>query len=214
MRFHHLLVVAVAASIALPSTQAHTSSSSVDHDTHINNLRAKESLINHHPTPLSDHPTTLHQQLSEIADYVNAQHGQTWTASVDQPRWHQRPLSFIKHQLGAFLTGGPQLPILLHNTMSGNALPTEFDSRKQWPECPTISDIRDQSECGSCWAFGAIEAASDRVCIATKGARKPHLSAEDVLSCCGFECGSGCNGELHMVHDIDPEKMMLPINVD
>lgn len=42
-------------------------------------------------------------------------------------------------------------------------LPEEFDSRKQWPQCPTISEIRDQGSCGSCWAFGAVEAMSDRV---------------------------------------------------
>uniref|UniRef100_A0A0A1WP53 Cathepsin B n=1 Tax=Zeugodacus cucurbitae TaxID=28588 RepID=A0A0A1WP53_ZEUCU len=42
-------------------------------------------------------------------------------------------------------------------------LPEEFDSRKQWSQCPTISEIRDQGSCGSCWAFGAVEAMSDRV---------------------------------------------------
>jgi cathepsin B len=30
-------------------------------------------------------------------------------------------------------------------------LPTSFDAREKWPECPTIRDIRDQGACGSCW---------------------------------------------------------------
>ena len=30
-------------------------------------------------------------------------------------------------------------------------LPEEFDSRKQWPNCPSINEIRDQGSCGSCW---------------------------------------------------------------
>lgn len=30
-------------------------------------------------------------------------------------------------------------------------LPDNFDSRTQWPNCPTISEIRDQGSCGSCW---------------------------------------------------------------
>jgi len=92
------------------------------------------------------------------------------------------------------LTGGPRLPLLLHNTMDGQTLPKSFDARDQWKECPTIAEIRDQSECGSCWAFGAIESASDRVCIDTKGEKKSHLSADDVLACCGMNCGDGCNG--------------------
>jgi len=32
-----------------------------------------------------------------------------------------------------------------------------------------IGDIRDQSNCGCCWAFAGASAASDRMCIATKG---------------------------------------------
>jgi cathepsin B len=30
---------------------------------------------------------------------------------------------------------------------------------------------------------------TDRVCIASKGAQKPHISAQDLLTCCGFSCG-------------------------
>lgn len=44
-------------------------------------------------------------------------------------------------------------------------LPENFDSRTHWPNCPTIQEIRDQGSCGSCWAFGAVEAMSDRVSI-------------------------------------------------
>ncbi|KAL1226576.1 Cathepsin B-like cysteine proteinase [Trichinella spiralis] len=66
-------------------------------------------------------------------------------------------------------------------------------TRKQWPYCPTIGEIRDQSNCGSCWAFGAVEAISDRICIATDGRQKPHISSTDLLSCCKI-CGFGCQG--------------------
>jgi len=39
--------------------------------------------------------------------------------------------------------------------------------------------------CGSCWAFGAVEAMSDRICIASNGAKNAHISAEDLV--CMFD---------------------------
>jgi len=48
-----------------------------------------------------------------------------------------------------------------------DAIPATFDARTAWPKCDSIKEIRDQSACGSCWAFGAVEALSDRICIAS-----------------------------------------------
>ncbi|XGW02473.1 hypothetical protein V3C99_014481 [Haemonchus contortus] len=73
-------------------------------------------------------------------------------------------------------------------------IPDSFDARTQWPTCKSISLIRDQSDCGSCWAFGAAEAMSDRICIASGGKTQVTISADDVLSCCGRKCGNGCEG--------------------
>jgi len=30
-------------------------------------------------------------------------------------------------------------------------LPDSFDARTQWPNCPTIKEVRDQGSCGSSW---------------------------------------------------------------
>lgn len=30
-------------------------------------------------------------------------------------------------------------------------LPDTFDARTQWPNCPSIQEVRDQGSCGSCW---------------------------------------------------------------
>lgn len=72
-------------------------------------------------------------------------------------------------------------------------VPESFDSRTQWPDCDSIKLVRDQSSCGSCWAFGAVEAMSDRICIASKGKIQVSLSADDLLACCK-SCGYGCDG--------------------
>ncbi|EPB74098.1 papain family cysteine protease [Ancylostoma ceylanicum] len=69
-------------------------------------------------------------------------------------------------------------------------IPETFDAREAWPDCQSIKNIRDQSSCGSCWAFGAVEAMSDRICIASNGKTQVTLSADDLLSCCK-SCGFG-----------------------
>ena len=73
-------------------------------------------------------------------------------------------------------------------------LPKEFDPRQKWPQCKSLNMIWDQGGCGSCWAFGAASAMSDRMCIHSKeNEMQVHVSPENLLSCC-FSCGFGCNG--------------------
>ena len=73
-----------------------------------------------------------------------------------------------------------------------NPIPDSFDSAKEWPKCAKlINDIRDQSNCGCCWAFAGAEAASDRMCIATDGDKNLPISAQDV---CFNSNLNGCNG--------------------
>merc|ERR1712151_1108126 len=78
-------------------------------------------------------------------------------------------------------------------SLDANAeLPENFDSEQNWPQCAkTIGDIRDQSNCGCCWAFAGAEAASDRMCIATNASLLTPLSAQDVCFCASDD---GCDG--------------------
>jgi len=81
-----------------------------------------------------------------------------------------------------------------HPTIANIAIPDAFDSATNWPDCAkTIGDIRDQSNCGCCWAFAGAEAASDRMCISTKAELLMPLSAQDVCFNAFFGL-SGCGG--------------------
>lgn len=42
-------------------------------------------------------------------------------------------------------------PLLRHQIAENEMIPESFDSRQNWPNCPTIGEIRDQGNCGSCW---------------------------------------------------------------
>uniref|UniRef100_A0A9L0ICU1 Cathepsin B n=1 Tax=Equus asinus TaxID=9793 RepID=A0A9L0ICU1_EQUAS len=138
----------------------------------------------------------------ELVNYVNKRNT-TWKAGHN---FHNVDLSYVKRLCGTFL-GGPKLPQRVWFA-EDVVLPENFDAREQWPNCPTIKEIRDQGSCGSCWgpqsrsltwvmflqAFGAVEAISDRICIRTNGHVSVEVSAEDMLTCCGDQCGDGCNG--------------------
>ncbi|VDL92965.1 unnamed protein product [Schistocephalus solidus] len=105
----------------------------------------------------------------------------------------------VKQQLGVIPSPNRRLlPTKCHEVTLAKAtvLPEAFDARTNWPACPTIGEIRDQGSCGSCWAFGAVEAMSDRICIHSGGKKVVRISAQDLVSCCGWACGMGCNGGL------------------
>jgi len=62
---------------------------------------------------------------------------------------------------------------------SAAEIPVSFDVREQWPGCASVvGHIRDQAQCGSCWAFATTEALNDRLCNATEGAFQSLLSVQ------------------------------------
>jgi cathepsin B len=90
-----------------------------------------------------------------------------------------------------FIAGIPDVELEVDEA----SLPSSFDWRKQG-NC--VHAIRNQEQCGSCWAFAATEALSDRFCISSKGSKLPvsqypkGLSPENLVSC--DTQNMGCNG--------------------
>jgi cathepsin B len=125
----------------------------------------------------------------ELVDRVNKMNT-TWTAGLYADHYvSSLTRENIHSLLGTKLKGGPKLA---RKTFTERvAVPDSFDSRTNWPKCQQMKVIRDQSACGSCWAFAAVEAMSDRECIFNN--LQVSISAEDMNSCCD-ECGDGCGG--------------------
>ncbi|XP_077514649.1 cathepsin B-like [Amblyomma americanum] len=135
-------------------------------------------------------PPNLQPLSDEMIEYINKLNT-TWKAGRNFDK--NTPMSFLKGLMGVLPDSqNHKLPPFYHEDIS-NDLPESFDARKKWPDCNSIHLIRDQSECGSCWAFGAVGAISDRICIHTNGKVQVNISAEDLLTCCQ-SCGRGCHG--------------------
>lgn len=134
----------------------------------------------------------------ELVKQIN-QNTDLWTAGVDH-RFGKEPIGASKPLLGvkegnlenmrkAISRGEIEMSHYV-----ADDIPDNFDAgtAPQFASCSkVITEIRDQSNCGCCWAFGAASAASDRLCIATNGTVALSLSAQDLCFC---GSGNGCGG--------------------
>ena len=151
------------------------------------------------PVPV---PSVHPDRASQIANITKL--AMTWHA-YPHPRFADQPVGASKSLLGVHGNWAAEIRDSIRmgeveeyvpSEATANAeIPASFDSETNWPDCAKIiGDIRDQSNCGCCWAFAGAEAASDRMCIATKAKIQLPLAAEDVCFNAGGFFSSGCNG--------------------
>jgi len=140
-----------------------------------------------HAISVAEHESVTNERMVSFVNSAKL----SWTASADQGSLISgMTMNQARRLMGAWpAQDGPRLP---RKTFPNVKVPATFDARVQWPDCWTIKQIRDQSACGSCWAFGAVEAISDRYCVSGKAANLS-VSAQDMNSCCD-SCGAGCGG--------------------
>merc|ERR1711916_261839 len=143
--------------------------------------------------------TSTHPQLDaweHIVAHVNSRNA-TWQAQVPsqfQSLAHASRLCGTRVPEDA--ADAPELADHVSDHVSDDEIPESFDARAAWPACAAvIGHVRDQSDCGSCWAFASTESFNDRLCIATGNTIL--LSVEDTTANCNRDQGcnaAGCKG--------------------
>lgn len=146
--------------------------------------------------------TAQNKERAKMVDEINNTPDATWTATL-HPRFSHLPPGASKPMLGVKPNNKEKLRAAIaagtvkqvNFSLPAEQIPESFDaaSNPKWSKCAkVIGEIRDQSNCGCCWAFGAAEAASDRLCIATNGTVALPLSTQDLCFCGSNDgCGGG-----------------------
>ncbi|XP_060802906.1 cathepsin B-like [Amyelois transitella] len=137
------------------------------------------AVANNHLHPLSD----------EFIDLINSKQN-LWKAGRNYPE--DIPIEHLTGLFGSILNELREGDaVKVHDANLIASLPETFDAREKWHNCPSLNEIRDQGGCGSCWAFGAVEAMTDRWCIHSNGSQF-HFSAQDMVGC--VTKAKGCHG--------------------
>merc|ERR1712072_939356 len=124
----------------------------------------------------------------------NSKPGMTWTAALT-------PFAdMTSEEFGAFYLGtkprpaGFQAPGGVY-VPKGNA-----NASVDWREHGAVNPVKNQGQCGSCWAFSTIQAFESQTMI--KNGKLENLSEQDLVDCVkntpvnGSACCDGCQGGL------------------
>ena len=103
-------------------------------------------------------------------------------------------LTEIKHILGANNLKNHERAVPTTDADETMSVPDNFDGRHQWPKC--FHSIRDQGQCGSCWAMALSEMMESRFCVQCNN-KVVQLAPQDFVSC--DKKDQGCDGG-----DFDP----------
>jgi len=77
---------------------------------------------------------------------------------------------------------------LISEALSGTTTPASID----WQVAGYVSPVKDQGNCGACYAFAANAALESGVAISLGITAAPSLSNQEIVSCCSTT--NGCNG--------------------
>jgi len=124
----------------------------------------------------------------ELAE-VRAQNARndTWLAGINEWSDLTREEFFAIHSCAAQDYENFQVDIEMEVADVNNA--NDID----WREKGAVNPVKNQGQCGSCWAFGAI-ATLEGMVVAIQGKALPNLSEQQLVDCSGSTGNQGCNG--------------------
>lgn len=134
---------------------------------------------------------SVHLNYPSTLEFLRTLEGKTWKSGINKnfvgmTKPQVKKMLGWKRELERKLDASPFIP-----TPEGG-VPASFNASENWPKCSTIGTIYNQARCGSCWAFGGVEAASDRFCIASNGAINNIYSFAEIVECSNE--ANGCEG--------------------
>jgi len=142
---------------------------------------------------------------SDDLKYINHINDKNLSYSLVDNKFSNIKFEFFKRNNGLL-----QYPVRKSNThhiKSASVIPSDFD----WRNNGVVGDVKDQGQCGSCWAFSAIGALESQLAI--KHDCKYIFSEQEIVDCVVnqgriIKCCNGCSGgEMGAVYDylIDDE---------
>jgi len=179
------LALLIATAMVLPSLAVPVTNTNY---CHCNEIPDDISSLPQNPESSSSDQDVSGVTLEEIRKAID-DHGGTWKADINPIS--SKSLEEKKRLLGlkgvsAKGADEPNLP-----DKSGKDLPDFFDWRNQ-SGVDYISPIKDQGNCGSCWAFATVAVIEGKANIYYDNPDlDPDLSEQDLVSCFA---GDGCNG--------------------
>merc|ERR1719242_608136 len=118
--------------------------------------------------------------------YEHNQGNHTWTMGINQFS-DVTPTEFEKIYLGYI-----HRPNAARNEADLSGLEAANDV--DWTTKGAVTPVKNQAQCGSCWAFSTTGSLEGRTQIAT--GTLPDLSEQELVDCAGSDGNQGCNGGL------------------